>query len=144
MGVAYEADLVLSSVPLNSYAGHAADIDSARGLNAIVSNHSWGMECGGTQDLASDVDTFIANNPSATNFEAVGARLSCASSVNTTSTANMTALINAMDAFQTAGGVIVFAAGNDENKTDIGALACLLYTSPSPRDGLLSRMPSSA
>ena len=25
-----------------------------------------------------------------------------------------------------------------------GAWACLLYTSPSPRDGLLSRMPSSA
>ena len=24
------------------------------------------------------------------------------------------------------------------------SLACLLYTSPSPRDGLLSRMPSSA
>ena len=26
----------------------------------------------------------------------------------------------------------------------IGLYACLLYTSPSPRDGLLSRMPSSA
>ena len=26
----------------------------------------------------------------------------------------------------------------------IGAYTCLLYTSPSPRDGLLSRMPSSA
>ena len=25
-----------------------------------------------------------------------------------------------------------------------GSLSCLLYTSPSPRDGLLSRMPSSA
>ena len=25
-----------------------------------------------------------------------------------------------------------------------GAVVCLLYTSPSPRDGLLSRMPSSA
>ena len=25
-----------------------------------------------------------------------------------------------------------------------GLIACLLYTSPSPRDGLLSRMPSSA
>ena len=25
-----------------------------------------------------------------------------------------------------------------------GACTCLLYTSPSPRDGLLSRMPSSA
>ena len=27
---------------------------------------------------------------------------------------------------------------------DSGSKACLLYTSPSPRDGLLSRMPSSA
>ena len=33
-----------------------------------------------------------------------------------------------------------------EKKIDIAvhALNCLLYTSPSPRDGLLSRMPSSA
>ena len=28
--------------------------------------------------------------------------------------------------------------------TDISDISCLLYTSPSPRDGLLSRMPSSA
>ena len=28
--------------------------------------------------------------------------------------------------------------------TNLRLLACLLYTSPSPRDGLLSRMPSSA
>ena len=34
------------------------------------------------------------------------------------------------------------AANYFENKADIEA--CLLYTSPSPRDGLLSRMPSSA
>ena len=27
---------------------------------------------------------------------------------------------------------------------DVRSFACLLYTSPSPRDGLLSRMPSSA
>ena len=27
---------------------------------------------------------------------------------------------------------------------DIKSIVCLLYTSPSPRDGLLSRMPSSA
>ena len=33
----------------------------------------------------------------------------------------------------------------DENGPhDIVILPCLLYTSPSPRDGLLSRMPSSA
>ena len=29
-------------------------------------------------------------------------------------------------------------------KTELEETACLLYTSPSPRDGLLSRMPSSA
>ena len=28
--------------------------------------------------------------------------------------------------------------------TDVGSMACLLYTSPSPRDATLSRMPSSA
>ena len=31
----------------------------------------------------------------------------------------------------------------EENLTQLGYI-CLLYTSPSPRDGLLSRMPSSA
>ena len=35
--------------------------------------------------------------------------------------------------------VEVLRAGVDANIAD-----CLLYTSPSPRDGLLSRMPSSA
>ena len=30
------------------------------------------------------------------------------------------------------------------NKRDAKYVDCLLYTSPSPRDGLLSRMPSSA
>ena len=41
----------------------------------------------------------------------------------------------------------VFIGEDSEIKVeDIGAKlnACLLYTSPSPRDGLLSRMPSSA
>ena len=32
----------------------------------------------------------------------------------------------------------------DEDAKDDETTACLLYTSPSPRDGLLSRMPSSA
>ena len=36
----------------------------------------------------------------------------------------------------------VFAVGADELRVKGGD--CLLYTSPSPRDGLLSRMPSSA
>ena len=40
------------------------------------------------------------------------------------------------------------ATGNlslaDDSGLSVEALGCLLYTSPSPRDGLLSRMPSSA
>ena len=36
---------------------------------------------------------------------------------------------------------VIFA---DQSKYDAKIIACLLYTSPSPRDGLLSRMPSSA
>ena len=42
------------------------------------------------------------------------------------------------DIFETAGDGAAFAA--DEMQIPF----CLLYTSPSPRDGLLSRMPSSA
>mgnify|MGYP003378941481 CR=1 FL=1 len=34
--------------------------------------------------------------------------------------------------------------GKKSKSFDIFYNACLLYTSPSPRDGLLSRMPSSA
>ncbi|MFL2898920.1 MAG: S8 family serine peptidase [Candidatus Pelagibacterales bacterium] len=138
MGVAYEADLVLSSVPLTNFTGKAADLDSARALNAIVSNNSWGRTCGGTQDLASDVDTFIANNPSATNFEAVGGYLGCSGAVNSTSTAHMTAYVNAMDAFQTNGGIIVFATGNDQTKSEIGALAALPKWFPELRGAYLA------
>ena len=32
----------------------------------------------------------------------------------------------------------------DQDDEDTLVMTCLLYTSPSPRDGLLSRMPSSA
>ena len=38
-------------------------------------------------------------------------------------------------------GIYIF---DNEGKKYIDGLACLLYTSPSPRDATLSRMPSSA
>ena len=41
-------------------------------------------------------------------------------------------------------GKTVTAVGLSESMNAIGIKTCLLYTSPSPRDGLLSRMPSSA
>ena len=41
--------------------------------------------------------------------------------------------------------VIKTAISNVREIVDVaGKVGCLLYTSPSPRDGLLSRMPSSA
>ena len=39
---------------------------------------------------------------------------------------------------------IKLAATNFSGKLIVWSILCLLYTSPSPRDGLLSRMPSSA
>ena len=47
-----------------------------------------------------------------------------------------TVLLNKMRLFQDLGHQIIFLIGD--------FTGCLLYTSPSPRDGLLSRMPSSA
>ena len=38
----------------------------------------------------------------------------------------------------------VNAEGRDKLVKQVREKICLLYTSPSPRDGLLSRMPSSA
>ena len=37
-----------------------------------------------------------------------------------------------------------YCGGNSSTTTYKEVCTCLLYTSPSPRDGLLSRMPSSA
>ena len=49
---------------------------------------------------------------------------------------------------QTSGGdddvVLVISSDDDDDTGSTSHSACLLYTSPSPRDGLLSRMPSSA
>ena len=41
-------------------------------------------------------------------------------------------------------GIICEKCGVEVTKSNVRRESCLLYTSPSPRDGLLSRMPSSA
>ena len=67
-------------------------------------------------------------------------------------TRGLVASIEAADAMVKAASVTI--VGQTKNggglistlvRGEVGAVkACLLYTSPSPRDGLLSRMPSSA
>ena len=51
-----------------------------------------------------------------------------------------------IEANESGPGEAVFARCDVTSKADVEAMVqtCLLYTSPSPRDGLLSRMPSSA
>ena len=46
--------------------------------------------------------------------------------------------------FNTEPGVKIFVMNVEAFSSGKGKKICLLYTSPSPRDGLLSRMPSSA
>ena len=122
MGVAYEADLVFSRIPGTSYLQKAVDLDSARALNAIVSNNSWSTSCA---DEASDVDAFIAANPGVSIMEAVGGAIPGCGTISSTATAHMQAYVDSIDAFQTAGGIMVFAAGNDNSDSDVSALAAL-------------------
>ena len=50
----------------------------------------------------------------------------------------------AVDVFLNAYQFITSLTGQDGKPLSYNGKPCLLYTSPSPRDGLLSRMPSSA
>ena len=54
----------------------------------------------------------------------------------------MTNLNELLNWFEDKDKVLVSLSGGVDSA--LVAYACLLYTSPSPRDGLLSRMPSSA
>ena len=60
----------------------------------------------------------------------------------TTITRLVNGLIPQFYAGELTGSVLV--DGQEISKLPMYQIACLLYTSPSPRDGLLSRMPSSA
>ena len=57
---------------------------------------------------------------------------------------NIQDTINSRLAGQFPGLELQMQVLEDEPKNEAGDSTCLLYTSPSPRDGLLSRMPSSA
>ena len=81
--------------------------------------------------------------------EELGEALQGFPDINKTDTNGMTLLLNAVLYGNLKNTVTLLEADADpEISNGLGLnplfLACLLYTSPSPRDGLLSRMPSSA
>ena len=57
---------------------------------------------------------------------------------------DLSAAIARLAALLRPGGSLIFSTMGQGSFARWRAAACLLYTSPSPRDGLLSRMPSSA
>ena len=90
------------------------------------------------------------NEVSGTGYDAGGKTLTA-----TTSSSGATAFVDFGDVSWasstiTARGALIYKSGGTNpaiTVLDFGSnksSACLLYTSPSPRDGLLSRMPSSA
>ena len=62
---------------------------------------------------------------------------------NTQTNPNRQKLMDGGRAKKMGGGMMRRDMQSGYYPSDMG-MACLLYTSPSPRDGLLSRMPSSA
>ena len=145
MGVAYNSDLVLSPVPTpsgtNKHTHKANSYDHARTNGATVSNNSWGSFRDNCNDInnplncvdansgvnVSEMSTLITNNSSQSQEETMAAYLTYANATNIVS-ANTTGwndLIQALDDFQTAGGIFVFATGNSTNESDVGVYAGL-------------------
>ena len=70
------------------------------------------------------------------------ADISVSSELNPSGYAPLSALLNVQ--IDTTASLEIILKGRQGSRSDIRVLACLLYTSPSPRDLSTSRMPSSA
>ena len=129
-GVAPDADLILSSIPNTSGTyktdDFAADLDLARGYEAVASNNSWGM--GDSTDSnananwnITELKTYISDNSLSNNqgFAALMEGSSSSDAITATQS-----YITALDNFQN-NGVIVFSSGNYSGESDVSAVAAL-------------------
>ena len=129
-GVAPDADLILSSIPntIGTYKtdDFAADLDLARGYEAVASNNSWGM--GDSTDSnananwnITELKTYISDNSLSNNqgFAALMEGSSSSDAITATQS-----YITALDNFQN-NGVIVFSSGNYSGESDVSAVAAL-------------------
>ena len=129
-GVAPDADLILSSIPNTSGSyktdDFAADLDVARGYEAIASNNSWGMgddtdsNANATWNIT-ELKDYISDN-SLTNNQGFAALMEGSSSSDAITASQ--SYITALDNFQN-NGVIVFASGNYTGESDVSAVAAL-------------------
>ena len=129
-GVAPDADLILSSIPNTSGTyktdDFAADLDLARGYEAVASNNSWGM--GDSTDSnananwnITELKNYISDNSLSNNqgFAALMEGSSSSDAITATQS-----YITALDNFQN-NGVIVFSSGNYSGESDVSAVAAL-------------------
>ena len=129
-GIAPDADLILSSIPNTSGTyktdDFAADLDLARGYEAVASNNSWGM--GDSTDSnananwnITELKTYISDNSLSNNqgFAALMEGSSSSDAITATQS-----YITALDNFQN-NGVIVFSSGNYSGESDVSAVAAL-------------------
>ena len=131
IGVAPDADIILSSIPntnthTRSAQAHAADLDIVRAAGAIVSNHSWGMVdvvTGGDVDNASEFDSYM-NTQGFSIGETFGKLRH--NDTGSTSVSQWETWVTALKNYQDT-GVIVFASGNDTSESDAGIMAALPY-----------------
>ena len=127
MGVAPDADLVLSSIPdkLGSYSGdnYARDLDSARGLGAIVSNNSWALadSADNTNLNVTEMKAYISAQGITTNQ---GFAYKSENSMSPAALLYSQQYITALNNFQQT-GVVVFASGNYTSESDISLMAGL-------------------
>ena len=141
MGVAYNSDLVFSPVnssgsPIGStmYQHNADSWNHARTNGATVSNNSWtSWRDNSASDPNSAVNvtemsTIISNNSGSQSQDVTVASYlwnGNATLNNSTVNSTWTNMIQALDDFQTAGGVILFATGNSTMESDVSVYAGL-------------------
>ena len=141
MGVAYNSDLVFSPVdssgsPIGSrkFQHNADSWDHARTNGATVSNNSWGSwRDNSPSDPNSGVNvtemsTIISNNSGSQSQDVTMASYLWGGNAtlnNSLVNGDWTNMIQALDDFQTAGGVILFATGNSTMESDVSVYAGL-------------------
>ena len=105
------------------------------GLPNGVINLIHGKGSGAGQHLVDAVDQGLVNKISFTGSTSVGKMIGEVCGRN---------LVSASLELGGKNPLVIMPSANMENAVEGAYWACLLYTSPSPRDGLLARMPSSA
>ena len=121
------------------------------GANAITGTIPTSV--GGTGSTAATLPASLINNTSIGNVTALPAAISTgkvlqvqSSSITSTANSSTTSIVEFMNLSITPSSTSnkIFCLYQGTGYANGHNNSCLLYTSPSPRDGLLSRMPSSA